>query len=76
LPDQNLLIEYDGQQHFQKIKNDRYDYENLKKRDNFKDSWCLENNYTLIRIPYYDLEKIDEVYMRRIIQRNGWKEIK
>lgn len=76
LPEQNLLIEYDGQQHFAKIKNDRYDYENLKKRDSFKDNWCLENNYSLIRIPYYDLEKIDEEYMRRIIERNGWREIR
>lgn len=76
LPEHNLLIEYDGEQHFRKIKDDRYDFEKLKKRDIYKNGWCSANNYKLIRIPYYDFENINEDYMRRVIERNGWKEIR
>ena len=76
LPEQNLLIEYDGEQHFHEIKNDRYDFQGLQKRDTFKNNWCLENNIELVRIPYYDFDKLTIENMRRIIERNGWKEIK
>ena len=76
LPEQNLLIEYDGEQHFHEIRNDRYDFQELQKRDAFKNNWCFENNIELVRIPYYDFDKLTIENMRRIIQRNGWKEIK
>ena len=76
LPEQNLLIEYDGEQHFHEVRDDRYDFQGLQKRDVFKNNWCLENNITLIRIPYYDFDKLTIENMRRIIKRNGWKEIK
>ena len=76
LPEQNLLIEYDGEQHFHEVRNDRYDFQGLQKRDAFKNNWCLENNIDLIRIPYYDFNKLTIENMRRIIERNGWQEIK
>lgn len=75
LPEQNILIEYDGEQHFHKVKNDRYGYEGIIARDNYKNQWCKENNIVLIRIPYTDYDKINVENMRRIIQRNGWKEV-
>lgn len=75
LPEENIIIEYDGEQHFHKISNDRYGYEGIVERDNFKNNWCKENNIVLIRIPYTEYENIDEQYMRRIIQRNGWREV-
>ena len=73
LPEQNLLIEYDGEQHFHEVRNDRYDFQGLQKRDAFKNNWCLENNIGLIRIPYYDFDKLTTENMRRIIERNGQK---
>ena len=76
LPEYNILIEYDGEQHFHEIKNDRYNYLELKERDNYKDQWCKDNNIKLVRIPYTDYEILDSNYMRRIIQRNEWKEIR
>ena len=75
LPEQNLLIEYDGEQHFHEIRNDRYDFQELQKRDTFKNNWCIKNNMPLVRIPYYDFDKLTTENMRRIIQRNGWKEV-
>ena len=75
LPEQNLLIEYDGEQHFHKIRNDRYNFKEIQKRDAFKNEWCLQNNIKLIRIPYYDFDKLTIENMRRIIEHNRWKEV-
>lgn len=75
LPEQNLLLEYDGEQHFHPIKNDRFNYEELIARDMYKTNWCKENNIKLVRIPYTDFVNIDENYMRTIIQKNGWREV-
>ena len=63
LPEQNILIEYDGEQHFHKIRNDRSGYEGIVLRDNYKDKWCKENNIPLIRIPYTDFTKLDNNYL-------------
>lgn len=55
LPDYNILIEYDGIQHFV-IGNGQYDnpekFKITQEHDKFKDQWCKDNNITLIRIPY------------------------
>ena len=56
LPDYNILIEYDGIQHFKKTG-----YGNLQEtqtRDLFKTNWCKDNNITLIRIPYTQYDNI------------------
>ena len=36
---------------------------------------CKKEGIKPIRIPYTDFEKLDLANMRRIIERNGWKEI-
>ena len=76
LPEQNILIEYDGEQHFHEIDHDRYGYKGIVSRDNYKNQWCKENNIPLIRIPYTEYSNIDDNYMRSVIDLNGWKEIK
>ena len=75
LPEQNILIEYDGEQHFHEVRNDRYGYQGIVARDNYKNQWCKENNISLIRIPYTEYKNIDVNYMRAIIERNGWTEV-
>lgn len=32
--------------------------EYIKERDNIKDKYCIKNNFTLIRIPYYHFDKL------------------
>ena len=46
------LIEYDGEQHFNKrdFLEDKYDY--IQKHDNIKNEYCKNNNIPLIRISY------------------------
>lgn len=68
LLDYNLLIEYDGIQHFQYRENDNFwntkeEFEKRQYRDNYKNQWAKENNIKLKRIPYYDYDKIDLNYL-------------
>lgn len=44
------LIEYDGEQHYN--KDNISDYEYTHNHDLIKNRWCKENNIPLIRIPY------------------------
>ena len=44
------LIEYDGEQHFD--KNSFFNYEYTHIHDKIKSKWCKDNNIPLIRIPY------------------------
>ena len=44
------LIEYDGQQHYD--KKSIFDYEYTHKHDIIKSEWCKNNKIPLIRIPY------------------------
>jgi hypothetical protein len=48
------LIEYDGAQHFKPIKwmGGIESFTSLKKRDDIKTQYCINNNIPLIRIPY------------------------
>ena len=69
------MIEYDGVQHFNQTKNDFFNFNDLQERDNYKNDWCKEEGITLIRIPYTDFENLNLENMRRIIEKNGWKEI-
>ena len=65
LPDFNMCIEYDGQQHFNKKYFEKYyknnKYETLKKNDRKKSRYCKKHEIKLIRIPYYRYNKIFEI---------------
>lgn len=49
----NIIIEYDGQQHFsEKLAWSETSYKRQKIRDKIKNEWIKNNNYLFIRIPY------------------------
>lgn len=50
LPQQNTLIEYDGEQHFVKRGNFGTKFDSLKQNDITKNNYCKDNNIKLIRI--------------------------
>lgn len=60
LPDHNVCIEYDGQQHYiQKYKSfgankekSEFNYKRLKNNDEIKNNYCKNKNITLIRIRF------------------------
>lgn len=69
LPERNILIEVDGAQHHKDYSGwfKRSKFEEIVKRDNIKNNYCYKNKIPLIRIPYYELDIVDEDYMREAI---------
>lgn len=47
LPQHNLIIEYDGAQHYRDVA-----YFNCHNTDEVKTVWCLDNRLDMLRIPY------------------------
>ena len=70
IPKYNCCIEYDGEQHFKPITffGGEKQFNKQQQRDKVKNQYCLNNNINLIRIPYYDYDKIDREYLLKRIQ--------
>lgn len=58
----SFLLEFDGEQHYKVgnggIWNNKENFEKTRKRDEYKNQWCRENNIPLKRIPYWELNNI------------------
>lgn len=70
LPDYNCCIEYDGIQHFKCIRaswDTQEDFQERTFRDTIKNKYCKEHNIALIRIPYWDFDKITFDYLKEKI---------
>lgn len=63
LPIENLLIEFDGEQHFKptKYRDGVTQFESIVRKDKIKDKWALDNGIKMLRIKYTDIKKIDEI---------------
>lgn len=67
LTELNMLIEFDGKQHFEIIPRSKdpnrniKDFEATQKRDKIKDKYAHENGIPLLRIPYWDIHRVPEV---------------
>lgn len=81
LTSDNLLIEYDGEGHYfscfgstpqEKQKN----LEGCQRRDKIKNEWAKANNIPLLRIPYWDFDRIEELIENFILKHTKQKEIK
>lgn len=58
-----FLIEYDGEFHFKKqYKEDNY--EMLVEHDQRKNEYCKNNNISLLRIPYWDFDNIEDILLK------------
>ncbi len=68
LPNHNICIEFDGEQHFN--INEYFGgleyYKRIKENDNIKNKYCKNKKIKLIRIPYYDFNKIQEILNKEI----------
>lgn len=69
----NLLIEFDGEQHFQQVKvfggNKKFLIQ--KENDNIKNEYCLTNDISLLRIKYNEDASVAIDKMLNKIKRNG-----
>lgn len=77
LPDYNMCIEFQGEQHYMPVvfRTKRTNEAKRKaicmfgkqiKRDNIKREHCKENNIKLLEIPYWDKENIDEILVKEL----------
>ena len=69
LPSYNTIIEFDGKQHFESIKNwggiDKLN--DVTRKDNIKNKYCEDNNIKLIRIPYWDFDNIEYIIRKELV---------
>lgn len=82
LPLYEIIIEFDGEQHFHIPTNKKSTFftqeeiDNVQYRDMIKTKYCEQNDYDLIRIPYMNYDILDENYfMNKLIihkERGTW----
>lgn len=63
IPSKNILIEYQGEQHFHSIKFFGGEKKYLKQieNDNLKKDFCKNNNYILLEIEYFNYDNIENI---------------
>lgn len=65
--DHFLLIEYDGEFHYEKIYEGQ-NYEKQKEHDEMKNLYAFEHGFPLLRIPFYEFDEIEnrlEVFFKK-----------
>lgn len=74
LVEYNVLIEYDGQQHYRPVNfggiSDEEAFNNFKTtqlHDSIKTTYCIKNNIPLLRIPYWESSNIETIILDYII---------
>lgn len=68
LPKYNCCIEFDGEGHYlyKCFGRDLLNLMNIKYRDDIKTNYCNDNNIKLIRIPYWDINNIEEIIVNKL----------
>lgn len=73
IPNNNLFIEYDGEQHFEPVrfrstqnKDIKIEFKNQKIRDEIKNRYCYNNNIHLLRIPYWERDNINNILQEAV----------
>lgn len=75
LPTLNLIIEFDGRQHFEDTKHFTYSLETVIYHDKIKNDYCKSRNIHLLRISYKDINHIENILDNAIKQDNLHKDI-
>lgn len=87
LPEYNLCIEYQGQQHYKPIyfgkkegktkeeieKLAQQNLKNTQYRDEIKRKYCEDNNIKYLEIPYYSQSQLEEIILNQIKIRNDYR---
>jgi very-short-patch-repair endonuclease len=65
LPNHNICIEFDGEQHFKPINyyGGITNFDEIKRRDIIKNSYCENKNITLIRLDKSNVSEIDKILL-------------
>jgi hypothetical protein len=69
IPDENLCIEYNGKQHYEKVDffggEDGFNY--TRNNDQLKKQYCDDNNIRLLIIPFWEKENISDIIQRELL---------
>lgn len=65
LPDYNLCIEFDGEQHY-KPKFGEENFIQTQKHDKIKNEYCKSHNIDLLRIPYWDGSNAENIIKNKL----------
>lgn len=65
LPNYNLVIEFDGQQHYEP-KFGEENFAQTQKHDKIKNKYCKDNNINLLRIPYWEGHNIEDIISKQL----------
>lgn len=70
IPVLTMCIEFDGEQHFDTPRKrwKKFKLAEVIKRDNIKTEYCKNNNINLLRIPYTEIENIDAILSKEVIE--------
>lgn len=66
IPDYNMCIEFDGDQHFYDKGDFSTSLEYTQKHDEIKNKYCTDNNIKLLRIPYWKYSKIETILNKEL----------
>lgn len=67
----NILVEYDGEHHFKKIKyHPDEHFSNTLRNDFIKNNYAFENKILLLRIPYTNYDNIEDIITNFIKNNN------
>lgn len=71
LPEHNICIEYDGEQHFRPIQyfGGEEHFIDGQRRDKEKNKYCIDNKISLFRIPYWDKRNIKQILQEILIDK-------
>ena len=78
IDNKRILIEIDGPQHYNQVKHFQEktsDYLHYKENDRRKNKYALLNNIPLFRIPYWDLDKINnlqDIFNLKYLVKSIW----
>lgn len=64
LPQYNLIIEFDGKQHFEDVGYGNYEI--TKKHDEIKNQYCKDKNIDMLRIPYWEGNDIENIISKQL----------
>lgn len=78
LPALGVLIEYDGEQHFQRVslfQKTQRDFLKTKGHDRQKNEYALTHNLHLYRVPYWELDSLTssrDIFQQKFEVRSIW----
>ena len=61
MPSNNLLIEYQGEQHYKGMRFDDFDLTYRQKCDKIKKDFALSNGFNFLEIPYWENKNIRNI---------------